>query len=85
MLSWTCVLRAITRVLLWRSLKELVVQTENMLINRYGRQLLARYCCEKEACNAHDCYAVAVKVTGTTDIVGHLPWKLSRVCLHFLH
>ena len=40
--------------------------------------------CEREARNAHDRYDVAVKMTGTTDIVGHLPWKVSRVCLLFL-
>ena len=27
--------------------------------------------CEREACNIHDHYAVAVKVAGTTDIVEH--------------
>ena len=40
--------------------------------------------CERKARIAHDRYAVAVKVTGTTDIVGHLPWKVSRVCSLFL-
>ena len=39
---------------------------------------------EKETHNAHDRYAVAVKVTGTTDIVGHLPRKLSNVRSLFL-
>ena len=32
--------------------------------------------CEREAHNAHDRYAVTVKVTGTTDIIGHLPTSL---------
>ena len=37
--------------------------------------------CERKApTNTHDLYAVAVKVTGTTDIAGHLPQKVSRVC-----
>ena len=39
---------------------------------------------EGEARNAHDRYAVAVKVTGITDIVGHLPRKVSRACLLFV-
>ena len=40
--------------------------------------------CEREACNAHDRYAVAVKVTGTTDIAGHLPRNVSKVCSFLL-
>ena len=31
---------------------------------------------EREARNTHDRYAVAVKMTGTTDIIGHLPTLL---------
>ena len=41
--------------------------------------------CERKAHNAHDRYAVAVKVTGTIDIVKHFSRKVSRVCLLFLH
>ena len=56
-----------------------------MHIKKYGRQLLIKLLsCEREACNVHDRYAVAVKMTGTTDNVGHFPWKESRVCLLFL-
>ena len=67
-------------------LKEFVVYVATTYIKRYGRQLLVKVLsCEREACNAHDdCNAVAVKVTGTTDIVGHLSWKVSRVCSLFL-
>ena len=35
--------------------------------------------------SAHDRYAVAVKLTRVINIVGHLLWKVSRVCLLFLH
>ena len=77
----------IERVLLWRNLKEFVVHVYVAIthIKRYGRQLFGEVLsCEREACNAHDHYDVAVKMTGTTDIVGHLPRKVSRVCLLFL-
>ena len=86
MLTWMCVLHVIARVLLWKSLKEFVVCTNTTYIKRYERQLLEKYLsCEKEARNAHDDRNdVAVKVTGTTDIIGHLPWKVSRVCSLFL-
>ena len=40
--------------------------------------------CEREAHNAHDYYAVAVKRRGTTCIIRHLSWKLSRLCSLFL-
>ena len=32
--------------------------------------------CAREAHNDHDCYAVAMKMTGATDIVGHLQTSL---------
>ena len=52
--------------------------------------------CERETRNAHDRYAVAVKMTGVTEIVGHLPTSLNTfvylvirrgkyfVCLNFV-
>ena len=37
--------------------------------------------CERETRNAHDRYAVAVKMTEATEIVGHLPTSLNMfVC-----
>ena len=81
MLSWMCVLCVIVRVLLWRSLKEFVVYAATTYIQVVYEVIwevavgeVLSY--EKEACNTHDCYAVAVKVTGTTDIVRHLPTLL---------
>ena len=38
--------------------------------------------CEREPHNSHDRYAVAVKRMGI--IIGHLPRKLSKLCLLFL-
>jgi len=38
--------------------------------------------CVREPYNVQGLYAVAVKKLGT--ITGHLPWRLSRVCLFFL-
>ena len=71
-LSWTCVLRAIARVLFitWRSLKEFVVAIR-------GDHILCKEIWEAAADEVLSCEReklatlMVVKMTGTTDIVGH--------------
>ena len=60
--------------ILWRSLKEFGVYKE-IWKAAVGKVLT----CEREACNAHDRYAVAVKMTGTTDSVA---WPLADIVGH---
>ena len=64
----------------WRSLKELAVFEATTYIRKYGRQLLEKSWCVQE--NSHDRYTAAVK--RERRIIGHLPRKLSRLCLLFL-
>jgi len=57
--------------------------TATMYIKRCGRQLLEKcWVCERATQRSRSICTVAVKKLGT--IMGHLPWRLSRVCLFFL-
>ena len=70
MLSWKCVLCKIARVLLWRTLKEFVgyIPYKELWKATVGEVLSYA----REARNAPDRFAVAMKITGATDTVEHL-------------
>lgn len=43
------------------------------------------FICRQESNNEHDRYAVAVHMNeNESQIVGHLPWEISKVCWYFL-
>ena len=53
-----------------------------VLIVGFGKQLLVKYLCGREAQDTADRHIVAVKMDGT--VIVHLPRKLSCVCSLFL-
>ena len=68
-LSWTCMLSAIARVLLWKNLKEFVVYAATTYCWQSTTAVGEVLSCAREVHSAHNCYAVAVKMTGTANIV----------------